>query len=162
MRFLIPSKCKSLPIILVFIFHNDWYDLFQQHNSNSSKIPLIQYIIYSSDLHDMHWYSTQLLRSSVSYNWLGKGWSRKWYYSPPEWLVLCISRTLSTKHEPFLQSWIPSHKWRKCNLKRNKVVLKRIQAPSSFFLQALSHDGRLLVQFTMSDRSMHFSSKHCN
>jgi hypothetical protein len=47
-------------------------------------------------------------------------------------------------------------------LKEIKLSLKRIQALSSSFLQAVSHDGRLLVQFTMNERSMYFSSKHCN
>jgi len=112
--------------------------LFQQHISSPSKIPLIQHSIYSSDPHDMQWYSTELLRSSFSCNWLWKSWSRKWYYLPPKCMVLWISRTVSTMHEPFLESWIPSHEWRMCNLERNKVVFKKNTGPIIIFLQAVS------------------------
>jgi len=36
-------------------------------------------------------------------------------------------------------------------LKEMKLFLKRIQAPFLLFLQAVSHDGRLLAQFTMNE-----------
>jgi hypothetical protein len=120
---------------LPFIFHNDLCDLFQQH---TPLVLLIQYMIYRSDLHDTHWYSTKLLRSSFSYNWLWKSWSMKQYYSPTKCLVSCTSSTISTMHEPFLESWIPSHEWTMCNLERNKLFYREYRPHHHSFLQAVS------------------------
>ena len=38
--------------------------LNSDHTLKLPKVPLILYIIYRSDLHDMHWYSAKLLRNT--------------------------------------------------------------------------------------------------